>query len=376
MTAALSYAVHTDPAPLKVSTDKAESRAVLRVTVTNPGPGPVACELITLTLPTGNGTGALTATPETITAHVEGGTGWQTEHAGGGVFQLRPADPGAELKPGESFVIRLDGIVVNRAAGTVTLGVADTTSGIADTTAGSPAAPPRTRTAGSWRLAKAPTGTMLEDFRPDRTSVPNGETVTLTWSCVDGPDYELFYGDQRVTVNDRIVDGHGSWTSPCLHTATAFMLLGSTEQDGAPVTYGLTTAVTVDVPDLEVGSLDANGTVRLFGEIQEIAGGVGSGTWTYRAATDGIITGYIKTNQTGTPATLNVFVTPPDTKQRKFAAQSWDAQGGMENREAGLLVPVSRGSVVSVVQKSDGGGFTAELTWFPFGSGPLQVVEP
>ncbi|WP_338930789.1 hypothetical protein WEB32_04110 [Streptomyces netropsis] len=370
MTTALSYAIHTSPAPLRVATDTSDGHAALRITVTNPGPGPVTCDTITVAVPTGRGTDALTAAPETITARTEGHGDWEAEHRGGGVFRVRPALPGTGLKPGEQFVLTLDDIVVNEAVGTVTLGISEVSgdgNGLS-----------HERASGSWKLAKSPAEAMLEDFVPDRPVVTNGETVTLTWKGIDGPDYVLFYGDQPPqTVNDCMVDGHGTWPSPALHDTTAFMLLASTEKDSVPVTYGLTTAVTVRVPDLEVGSLDANGVVRLFGRTQEIAGGTQSGTWTYTADTDGVITGYIKTNQNGAPATLNVFVTPPEPdKRQKFATQSWDVRGGTENQEASLLVPVPRGSTVSVVQKTDGGAFTAALTWFPFGSGSLQVIEP
>ncbi|MEU1310557.1 hypothetical protein ABZ419_16900 [Streptomyces cinnamoneus] len=368
MTTALSYTVHTSPAPLHVSPDGAAARATLRITATNAGPDPVTCDALTVTVPTGTGSDALTATPDTITARTDGTAGWRAEHRGGGVFAVRPGAPGTELKPGEQVVVTLDDVVINRAVGTAVLGIGETSADANGTL--------RERATGGRQLVKAPSEAMLEDFRPDRTIVPNGETVTLTWKCVDGPEYVMFWADQRETVNGYIVDGHGTWESPPLHTATAFMLLASTEKDGVPVTYGLTAAVTVDVPDLEVGSLDANGVVRLFGQAQEIAGGTESGTWAYSAATDGVITGYIKTNQSGAPATLNVFVTPPGTKRQKFAAQSWDVRGGTENQEASLLVPVPRGSVVSVVQKTDGGAFTAALTWFPFGSGPLQAIEP
>ncbi|MGK5543605.1 hypothetical protein ACSNOH_02530 [Streptomyces sp. URMC 127] len=368
MTTALSYALHTSPALLRVRTDdRSGERATLRITATNPGPAAVTCDSITITVPTGEEPHALTAGPETITARVEGTAGWEAEHHGSGVFHVRPAEPGTELKPGERIVITLANVEVNEAVGTAVLGISEQATDVTGVL--------RERAGGGRRLAKAPAGAMLEDFRPDCTIVPNGESVTLTWKCVDGPDYELFYGDQREVVNRYITDGHGEWTSPCLHTATAFMLLGTTEEAGSTVTYGLTTAVTVDVPDLEVGSLDANGVVRLFGEVQEVAGGTESGTWTYAADTDGMITGYIKTNQAGAPATLNVFVTPPGLKRQKFATQSWDVRGGTENQEASVLVPVPRGSVVSVVQKSDGGAFTAALTWFPFGSGPLRPVE-
>ncbi|GHC60038.1 hypothetical protein [Streptomyces cinnamoneus] len=368
MTTALHCTVHTSPALLRAATDAADDRATLRITATNPGPDAVTCDTITVTVPAGEGADALTAAPERITARVEDRTGWQAEHRGGGVFRVRPTAPGTELKPGEQVVITLQDIAVNRRVGTATLGISWTLTdaeGIACEHA-----------TGGRKLVKAPAEALLEDFRPDRTIVPRGETVTLTWKCVDGPDYELFHGDQRETVNHCIVDGNGTWTSDGLSTATAFMLLASTEKDGVPVTYGLTTAVTVDVPDLEVGSLDANGVVRLFGEPQAIAGGTESGTWLYSADTDGVITGYIKTNRSDAPATLNVFVTPPRTKQQKYATQSWDARGGTENQEASLLVPVPRGSTVRVVQSTGGGAFTADLTWFPFGSGPLRPAEP
>ncbi|MER7468379.1 hypothetical protein [Streptomyces sp. NPDC097981] len=366
MTTALHYSLHTSPAPLRVGNEDAPGRATLRITMANPGPDPVTCGTIALTLPTGDGREALTATPETITAHTDD-VGWSAEHRGDGVFHMRPASPGTQLKPGARLVVTLAGVAVNRTVGTVTLGVSE---GAVE--GDGPGGLLRRGASDALRLAKAAPNAMLEDFRPDRVVVPNGETVTLTWKCEVGPDYEIFYGDQRRPVNGFIdAGGNGSWTSPALTTATAFMLLGSTERDGVPVTYGLTTAVTVDMPDLEVGDLEANGTVRLFGQAQEVDWGTESEPRSYVADTDGLITGYIKTTLDGAPAHLNVFVTPPNLRRQKFATQSWDARGGTDNQEASLFVPVPRGSAVRVVRKGDE-NFTAALTWFPFGTGPLR----
>ncbi|MFJ8310255.1 MULTISPECIES: hypothetical protein [unclassified Streptomyces] len=364
MTAALSYAVHTSPAPLRAGQD-----ATVRITVTNPGPDPVTCEGITVTVPTGPGIDALTSVPEAITARTDD-AGWLPEHRGGGVFAVRSTAPGAQLKPGAQFEVTLDGIEVGRTIGTATLGISEVTgSGTLR----------REHATGGRLLAKAPADALLEDFVPDRVSVQNGECVTLTWKCSPGPDYDLYYGTEPpVRVNDFIVDGSGSWPSPPLHTATAFMLLASTKDaGGSPVTYGLTTAVIVREPDLVVGSLDANGSVRLFGAVQEIAGGTQSKTSTYFADTDGVITGYIKTAETGNPAYLTVTVTPKDARQspQQFATQSWDPRGGDQNQEASLLVPVPRNSTVKVVQKGDG-DFDASVTWFPFGTGPLREYQP
>ncbi|MFI9202837.1 hypothetical protein [Streptomyces sp. NPDC053048] len=368
LTPALSYSVHTSPSPLRVSTKETPGHATVRVTLTNSGPNPVPCGTIALSLPAGTGPEALTATPETIKASTDDAA-WSAEHQGDGVFHVRPSAPGTELEPGARLVVTLDAVTVNHTVGTVTLGV-DEHHG----TANGPEALRRTPGTG-LRLAKATPNAMLEDFRPDKVNVPNGGTVTLTWKCEVGPDYELFYGDQRRTVNDCVdADGNGSWTSPALTSATAFMLLGSTEKDGAPVTYGLTTAVTVDVPDLEVGDLDVNGSVRLFGQAQEVAGGTESDPMEYVADTDGVITGYVKTTQDGAPAYLRVFVTPPGLTRQRFATQSWDARGGTDNQEASLLVPVPKGSAVRVVQKGDA-SFTAALTWFPFGAGPLREMQ-
>ncbi|MFJ3927647.1 hypothetical protein [Streptomyces sp. NPDC090022] len=373
MTTALHYSLHTSPAPLRAGTEDAPGRATLRITVGNPGPDPVSCGTIALTLPTGEGSEALTATPGTITARTDD-AGWSAEHRGDGIFHVRPVAPGTALGPGARIVVTLDDVAVNRAVGTVTLGVGEV--GDRGVTGGDgPEGSPHRAGAEALRLVKAAPTAMLEDFRPDRVTVPNGETVTLTWKCDTEPDYEIFFADQRRPVNGFIdAEGNGSWTSPALTTATAFMLLGSTAKDGVPVTYGLTAAVTVDMPDLEVGDLDANGSVRLFGQAQEVDWGTESEPTSYVADTDGLITGYIKTTLDGAPAHLNVFVTPPNLRRQKFATQSWDARGGTDNQEASLIVPVPRGSAVRVIRRGDE-NFTAALTWFPFGTGPLREPQ-
>ncbi|MFF7020272.1 hypothetical protein ACFY97_04545 [Streptomyces klenkii] len=364
----LSYSVHTSPAPLRVGTEESPAHATVRIALTNSGPDPVPCGTIAFTLPVGSGPDALTSVPDAIRASTDD-AGWSAEHRGDGVFHVRPAADGTELKPGARIVVTLADVTVNHAVGAVTLGISESGG-----TGGGTAS--LRRVPGGLRLAKASPTAMLEDFRPDQVDVPNGGTVKLTWKCEVGPDYELFYGDQRCLVNDWIDDdGNGEWISPGLTSATAFMILGSTVRDGIPVTYGLTTAVTVDVPDLEVGDLDVNGSVRLFGRAAEIAGGTESSPAEYEADTDGVITGYIKTTQDQVPAELKVFVTPPGLRRQQFATQSWDARGGTLNQEASLFVPVPKGSHVRVVQKGDT-NFSAALTWFPFGAGSLVPPPP
>ncbi|MGW1976913.1 hypothetical protein [Streptomyces sp. NPDC001889] len=364
MTTPLGYRVRTSPSPLRISTAARDSHATVEVVVTNDGPEPAVREAVTVSLPSGTGPGSLTALPQAVSARVDD-PAWTAEHRGGGVFALRPAVPGTPLPPGGRITLTLTGVVVDRMPGTVTVDIAEALP---------PGGPRRTTAAHAVRLAKAAPDALLEDFRPDSAGVANGETVTLTWKCREGPDFELFHDDQRVPVNGFISDGSGRWTSPPLTRATAFMLLASTTEDGAPVTYGLTTAVTVDIPDLEVGDLDANGTVRLFGQAQELPVTTQSEATTYFADTDGILTGYVKTVSSGNMAELSVLVTPPGLGRQKFAAQSWDVRGGTDNQEASLFVPVPKDSVIRVVSK--GLDFTAALTWFPFGTGPLREHTP
>ncbi|SDM31415.1 hypothetical protein [Allokutzneria albata] len=349
----LHYTVRTSPTPLPAGQDD----AAVQVTVRNTGAEPVTCEAITLTVPVGPGPDALTTAPEAIRAGTD--ARWAVAHRGDGVFEATPTDA-AELGPGAELTITLDGIDVGAAPGTTSVEVGHTLR-IGTRT--------HTAIARTTRLPKTAVRAVLEDFRPDRAAVGNGETVTLTWKCTEGPDFTLFYGSEQVVVNDYIDHGNGEWVSPPLHTATAFMLLATT----ADTSYGLTTAVTVDVPDLDVGHLDVNGTVRLFGQVQEIGGGTEPLTATYLADTDGVISGYIKTTEADKPAYLTVGVTPPGLRRQRFAVQSWDARGGGDNQEASLLVPVPKGSAVNVAQTGDS-GFTASLTWFPFGSGPLREV--
>ncbi|MFI6284018.1 hypothetical protein ACIBCM_04530 [Streptomyces sp. NPDC051018] len=364
MTTVLGYRVHTSPSPLRISTAAQEGRATVEVVVTNDGPEPAVCEAVSVTLPSGTGRGSLTARPEDISATVDD-PAWAAEHRGGGVFALRPAAPGTPLPPGGRIRLTLAGIVVDGVPGTVTMDIAETAA------AGGPV---RSTAVTGARLTKAAPDALLEDFRPDRAGVSNGETVTLTWKCREGPDFDLFFDDQRIPVNGFISDGNGSWTSHPLTRATAFMLLASTTEDGRPVTYGLTTAVTVDVPDLEVGDLDANGTVRLFGQAQEIPVSTQSEAMTYFADTDGVLTGYVKTTRTDVMAELSVLVTPPGLRRQKFATQSWDVRGGTDNQEASLFVPVPKDATIRVVSKGE--DFTASLTWFPLGTGPLREYTP
>jgi hypothetical protein len=110
--AAISYSV--EPDTVECSARNGPERSVsLTVHAFNPGPEPVACRLISIRMPLGEGGAALTADPSTIRQAPGAGTPWHVGVAGEGVWDCFPLPPQTAIGPAQRASFVLSRVVVN-----------------------------------------------------------------------------------------------------------------------------------------------------------------------------------------------------------------------------------------------------------------------
>ncbi|MFE6388664.1 hypothetical protein [Nocardiopsis dassonvillei] len=383
-TSAVRAVVHTGtPGLFLVGQEGGE---VLHLTVTNTGPHPLVLRSVRLTLPTGSGPGDLLApgrTPELVQQ------GWDLGHdQRGGVLTLTP-DHHRELGYDEPLTLALAGIEPSAPVGTVTLSAEVETDGPGGTS----------RTASQTTLVKTAESRM-SDFRPSITHVdvkdPNRNKVVLTWKGkprprANGLRYWLYCGNEVHEVGDpghkqngrSIMDdqGNGRYEHAPKET-TAYMLLAEWTEQQVKTTQGLTCAVTASNADLKVGSIRANGSVRLLGTPQAIRTITtpqnNKEAKTFKVPTDGTLAASIRSDHASTPAVVTVTVTLPKARSGAHgdgAPQAGEGeprfyQATSENSGSpqSLTVPVPHGGSFRYVL-SGTGKYTAQLTWYPTGQG-------
>ncbi|MFE7594122.1 hypothetical protein ACFU6K_32425 [Kitasatospora sp. NPDC057512] len=355
----LTYTLH--PTPLPVG-----GRGTLRITVANRRATPVTCDSVTFTLPVGS-TPSDCATTHAADFRVVDEFRWRLRSddsaKDSASFTATPTEP---LVPGERHTFEIVGIPIGEQAGTARLRITELACD-----EGEPQ-----RTAVQTRpVRKLADDLILSDFTPDHAAIGHDGTVVLTWTCTPPPgaDYTLYYGDnQSAEVNDHIdANGNGRWTSPPLDTTTAFLIQQSSTSGGDVVQHTLTTAVTVTNPDMEVGNLSANGTTSLLGAVQQFDA-VKELPLTRTAPTDGFLHGYIKTTDSGSPATLQIVITAPgsDTPPLSISVQSTDQAGGDRNQDGRVFTPVPAGARIQATAACDV-VYSGQLVWVPLGTGAL-----
>ncbi|MFE4396107.1 MULTISPECIES: hypothetical protein [Streptomycetaceae] len=355
----LTYTLHPTPLP-------AGGRGALRITVANRRATPVTCDSVTFTLPVGSAPSDCATTHDAEFRAVDESR-WRLRSddsaKDSASFTATPTEP---LAPGERHTFEISGIAVGEQAGTARLRITELARGDGE-------AP---RTAVQARpVRKLTADLVLSDFTPDHAAVGHDGTVVLSWTCTPPPaaDYVLYYGDnQSVEVNGDIdANGNGRWTSPPLDTTTAFLIQQSSTSGGDVVQHTLTTAVTVTNPDMEVGNLSVNGTTSLLGAVQQFDA-VKDLPLTRTAPTDGFLHGYIKTTDSGSPATLQIAITAPgaDAPLPSISVQSTDPAGGDKNQDGRVFTPVPAGAHIQATAACDA-VYSGQLVWVPLGTGAL-----
>ncbi|WP_329561389.1 hypothetical protein [Kitasatospora sp. NBC_01266] len=259
----LSYALVTSPTdPLNASTDKDPVVGRLNITVGRDVTAAAYCRKITVKIPIGAGAAELTTVnTDDIKQSVTGGTapdqgnGWTATATAEGNKRVFTFTPGRAPQFTGQWAVTLviSQIPINKVVGKPVIEVIEESS---------PTNGNFTAKTTTIVVDKAPPGFLFRNLRPSKIMVPNGDPVTLTWE-VQNARCTMYWDDQP----GADVSKEPRWTSPALHNTTAFMLQAVSAEDASFI-HTLTTAVTVDKPDLEIRNLEIGGIAKIM------AGGV------------------------------------------------------------------------------------------------------
>ncbi|MFI8886999.1 hypothetical protein [Streptomyces sp. NPDC053813] len=254
----LGYTIEPDPDPLTVSTAKDPVVGRLDITVGVGNQGPAYCRKITVRIPIGASTSALTENRAPLTSTTVGASGWTARpgYAEGTwhVFDFVAERPVQVTERAVTLVI--SHIEVNKTVGNANIKIAEETS---------PTNSDYTSKTTEATVTKFPAEFTFRNFRPVKLMVANGESATLRWDGSPDAAYTMFW-DRR---KEQDVSSVREWTTPEPLTApTGFMLQATVTANGDTLTHTLTTVVMVERPDLEVGHLDIAGRTKFQGPLE------------------------------------------------------------------------------------------------------------
>ncbi|MGK5631695.1 hypothetical protein [Streptomyces sp. URMC 123] len=368
----LTYVLRPVPSVVNVSTGTDVQELRLELTVTGRADAAAECEWVRVALPYGAEPEHLTLTEATdLWTSTEGGTapghgnGWSATAKRENGQILVTFEPGREPEFDGSFQVTfvVSAIVVNEAVGTAVIR-------ITESTAPASGGGYRERTA-TFPVDKWPADFYVGNFRPDRNTVDNGESVTLTWERSRGPKYVLYWGENE----SEDVSQVNKWISPPLARATGFMLVATDDSNSsAPLVHALTTAVMVERPHLSVGDLEVNGTTRMQGSRQQVATpGPGTSQY-YRAHTDGTLVGFLQAASGAAGATLAATVHRAGANEYTMRFTSDNSDGSRPPTETPVSIPVPEGAEVLLYAGGQPGD-TLQLVWLPQGTGAFEVID-
>jgi len=178
----LNYTVHPTTVDYSVS-DTQESIVTLRVTATNHTGTPVDCSDITISVPVGSEWGQLTEDPSTITTAPGPTTPWAIG-GGAGTWVTVPLPPAISVDPGASVTFEFGSIIVNKAPGLVSLGIAERADRV------------RTGCVSVTKSGPAPAGStpVIGSFTASPDQVAQDGASTLAWQVSDAQQLVLTPG--------------------------------------------------------------------------------------------------------------------------------------------------------------------------------------
>jgi phage baseplate assembly protein gpV len=252
--------VETDPDPLRVSTfaepEYGKVTFYFGFELASGGQWPIYCKKLTISIPTGRKSSALTGDPQLISysaSAVHGtdqGRKWNIERNTNDpnkvVFTCTPDTITPARFDGNWHVaFTLSGIEVNGAAGTVSMTIEEETSP-------QPKSGFQSRT-GHAEIVKRDDSFEFHSFRPARTIVNRGSAVKLDWSGGNNATYTMYYRDKNGSDHAKtLTDPGGTWTLPeGLDDSTNFTLKATVGQKD----YYQTTHVKIKDPDVTVNKL-------------------------------------------------------------------------------------------------------------------------
>lgn len=255
-TTLLDYGISSDPQPLEATlTADDTTTSAMQIVISNGSANPIWCEKITFTLPVGTAASDLcdsAAAAQMQSFSVPAGR-WQIAQTAPGVFVATPLQNSYREITSAGLGFILYNIQVNQQVGNVTLSVQEQSS--TDGTNYS-------EHIAMYKLPKFPAGFYVNNFAASSPMVQNGNTATLTWNGSRNARYVILYGNQSVDVTEQ-----RSWTSPSLHTDTAFILQASAQQNGETVNAYLSVVVNVKNPQITATSLNVLQAATVQGAI-------------------------------------------------------------------------------------------------------------
>ena len=182
-------------------------------------------------------------------------TGWTaTPDPANERILFKPTSGHATLTPEQGISVQLNELRLNRQVGTAPVIIVVNW---------------RTPGSTSWRteeqtfsIGKFPAGFYLRDLKANDAYIENGDSVTLTWERSEGPTYHLLYENTEIKV-----DKYSTYTVQDIRRNTMFYLRSRIQQGTGHAERTISTYITVNKPDLEVGHLTIHGDTVAHGDI-------------------------------------------------------------------------------------------------------------
>ncbi|WP_331767823.1 hypothetical protein [Embleya sp. NBC_00896] len=335
----LSYELTTEPDPIRASpaTGTVEL-ANLVVVGSRQAADAIEARKLTVYLPTGTASAELALDLTGIAARTSL-PGWTaTSDPTGQRIVFAPPSGTATIQPGQGVTIQLDGIRINRQVGSAPVVLE------LEYRAGSTAWRTDTVTLG---VGKFPPGFHLRNLVVTPLVVDNGGEATLTWEASEGATYKLLYDTAEIDVTNR-----RSYPLTDIRRTTIYYLRGIAQSGNNTVERTLNTMISVNRPDLEVGNLTVNGTMKLGTSFRRRLKDLPDGrTVTLTANNDGIL--ILLSN--GGEVYLNTSVISGVTVD--YSKPQW-------------TFPMNKGESITMTKQKVG---PFQLWWAAMGAQPLEV---
>ncbi|MGC0419535.1 hypothetical protein [Embleya sp. AB8] len=363
----LGYTLTPVPRLVNVSTPQKPELLRLELTIKGSADTPVYLKRVDIALP--HGTGETDLTPTAVTSikpiwdhETPPDQKWATEAKmvdGKAVVSFDSSRQPVWADGEFTVTLILWDFYVNETVGTADIVITEWTSPDEDSA-------PTSKTT-NFSLDKWPAEFTFANFRPNKVTVANGEEVTLRWERSRGPQYTMYWegGSQRV-------DNLSSWPSGPLDHTVGFMLVAVDGSGPTRRTYALTTAVTVTEPNLLVGNLDVNGITQLQGPRQEFPLPGSGNSQYYKAATDGMLVGYLsgRSGAPGSTLAATVYRAGNNEYTMRFTSEN---PASAPPKETPISVPVPQDAEVLLYFGGQSGD-TLDLVWLPQGTGKFEVM--
>jgi hypothetical protein len=272
-TTKLTYAVYTDPMPLTVSLPhETATMGRLQIVITNPTNAAISVSSITFGIPVGSGASLMQSTGN-VETQVSDTTNWSFTNTSGTIksgiasFALTPeTGSSVSLAAGASIALEIYDFPTIKAPATCNVSIKEIISGSAPGL-------------GAFTITTFPYGFFFDSLTatveqgsayPPVSQVANGTKVALVWnsSVVDTTAVTIYYSDPHQGQQQVTPSKVGFWPGVALSADTVFtVVVTAAISGGQPITASLSTAVSVQNPDVVASSLAVSGAATVGGTL-------------------------------------------------------------------------------------------------------------